>query len=367
MRVEFLIENLESYLSLLTKVVPAHPQVPILGNLLLSADSKGFSISATDLEIGVRIKIPAKITEEGSVTIPGRQFAEVINSLPKDRVLLEEDKDSVVLTSRKNKFVFQTIPSEEFPNLFEEKGTELLTFTDKELKDIFPRLTFAASLDDARPEITGIYLSQQEDGVDCVATDGFRLSLKALIGKKILEEGEGLILSARLIQELLSLKAPETIHMYVHKDGNQVIFETEQVVMIGRLIEGTYPPYSRVIPGESKTMVTIDREEFHQMVKLTAVFARESANIVKLSMDDGTLSMTSKSSGIGAGDTKADIQQKGENNEVSFNVKFLLDLLRNVDSKELIMGVNNALDPVIFRSPEDPDFLHVIMPVRVTD
>jgi DNA polymerase-3 subunit beta len=339
----------------------------LLSNLLLKADDQGFSISATDLEIGTSIIIPAKIEAPGSITLPGKQFAEVINSLPKDKVTIQVESNTAKLTSRDNVFEFQTIEAAEFPNLFQEKGEKITSFTGDELREIFSHLIFSVSLDESRPTLTGVNMVQYEDRTDFVATDGFRLSLQSVTGKNILEVGEGLILSSRLIQEVLSLKIVDTVSLYVHQESNQVLFETPEVVLVGRLIEGEYAPYQRVIPKDWKTRVVLNRDEFHQTVKLAAVFARESANVVKLSISSHKLSLTSKSSGVGSGNAQMNVEQTGDDMEISFNVKYLIDFLRNVDGESIILETTGSMDPAVFKPEKENGFLHVIMPVRVTD
>ena len=367
MKVEFLVENIENYLPVLSKILPLHSQIPVLSNILLVAAPEGLFIYATNLDIGVRIKIPAKIEEKGATTIPGKQFIETISSLPKDKVEMVLEKESLVLRSRNNKIVFQTIAREEFPNIFEQKGEKIRTFAEGELGQIFSKLVFAVSSDDSRPELTGILLSQKGEDIDFVATDGFRLSLKRLKNKKIFDESSSLILPARLISEAILLKAPNGIKMYIYKKANQVIFETEDVILVGRLINGEFPNYERVIPEASHTKINLDTEEFMQKLKIASVFARESANIVKVNVAGGKVKIHARSSGLGEGEVILEGEQEGEDNEIAFNIKFLSDLLKNLPDTTVSMELLSSIEPTIFKTEEDPDFLHIIMPVRVQE
>lgn len=367
MQVEFLVENIENLLPTLSKILPLHSQIPVLSNLLIEATENGFFISATNLEMGVRIKIPAKIEELGAITIPGKQFIEAISSLPKDKVTLSQDKENVVLKSRDNRVIFQTIPREEFPTLFEEKGEKIHIFKDGELIKLFSKIIFAVSLDESRPELTGVYVVQKEDYTDFVATDGFRLSLKRMNGTKILEVDDKLIFPAKIIAEVMSIKSGGEISMYVYKKNNQVIFEIGDTVLIGRLISGDFPNYEKVVPASSKTQVVCDREDFTQKLRLSSIFARDSANIVKLKVEDGKIKIFSKSTGLGEGEAVLDAEQEGEDNEIAFNVKFISDLLKNITSKTIRMELLSSIEPAVFKTDEDRDFVHIIMPVRVQE
>jgi DNA polymerase-3 subunit beta len=366
MKVQILVENIEPYLSSLAKSLPNHSPVPILMNILIEATQQGIYFSATDLEMGIKVKVSGKIDMEGAVTVPGKQLIEVLNSLPKGKVTLTYEKEALTIDSEGGVITLQTISKEEFPKLFEEKGDKIYSFTKAELKDIFSKILFSASVDDSRAELTGIYIVQKENEVDFVATDGYRLSLKKIPGKKLLDEGVGMIISAKVIQEALSLNT-DTMDMYVYSEGNQVLFEANDLFLIGRLIQGNFPNYERVIPENGSTQAIIDVEEFGKAIKLSSVFARESANIVRVKIADKQLRLYSKSSGVGEGDVQVAVDQTGEENEIAFNVKYLGDLLRVVDEKYITLSINGPLAAALFTLEKDPNFLHVIMPVRVQE
>ncbi len=366
MKAQILVENIDPFLSSLAKALPNHSPVPILLNILIEATSGGIYFSSTDLELGIKVKVAGKIDSEGAVTVPGKQLIEILNSLPKGKVTFTYEKETLTLESAGGKIVLQTIPKEEFPNLFEEKGEKVYTFSKQELKDIFSKIIFSASLDDARAELTGIYITQKEDRIDFVATDGYRLSLKKLPGKKILAEGTGIIVSAKCIQEALSLNS-QSMDLYVYTEGNQVLFEADNIVIVGRLIQGNFPNYEGVIPEVGATQATLDVEEFGKAIKLASVFARESANIVRVKIADKQLRMFSRSSGVGEGDIQIAVDQTGEENEIAFNVKYLGDLLRVVDEKTITLAINGPLEAALFTLEKDTNFLHVIMPVRVQE
>jgi len=367
MKIEFLTENMERVLPLLVKIFPTHTQIPVLSNILLEATKEGFFMSATDLEMATRIKIPAKIEEEGSTTVSGKHFSDVMNSLSKGRVKLEKKEEKIVLSSKDGTITFQTIPAEEFPKVLENKGTHIHSFTQKDIQDIFANVVFVASTDESRPELTGIYIVQKDTTLDVVATDGYRMSLERIANKKVLENEKGIIVSAKLITELLSLKEEGTIEMSVFEEGNQVLFEAGSIILVGRLIHGTFPSYERVIPQETKTTITFQKEEFLHALRLSSVFARESANIVKLTIKEGKMLFFARSQGVGEGEIAIDVIQEGDDNDISFNVKYLTDLLRNIQDPTISLAFNSPTEAALFTLPKNKTFLHVIMPVRVQE
>ena len=363
MKVTFLPENLIQYTGLLIKILPTRPQVPILSNLLLKAEKGGFYITATDLEMGVCIKIPAKIEEEGSITIPGKEFLETINSLPKDRVDIFFEKEMVTVNCRENKMKFSTIPAEEFPTLFKEKGEEVATFTKDEFMDVFSYLLFSVSQEESRPQLTGIYIDSGEKGVNFVSTDGYRMSVKEVTGKKTKIKG-GLIVTAGLISEISALKSDDTITMNLNKSENQIVVVSGGATFVGRMIEGNFPDYKKVIADKSATTVIFDREELLQCVKLASVFAKDSSNIASLEVEDKTMKISTRSQGVGEGEGAIECQKKGENNKIAFNIRYLMDLLKTVNEKSIELRLNSGTEPALFEVKER-NFLHVIMPIQV--
>lgn len=368
MKVNFLTENIQEKISLLGKTLPSHAPIPVLTSILIEATKEGLFLSATDLEFGITVQIPAKIEEEGGVLIPGKQFIEIINSLGKEKATFTQEKDQMLLETQTGTFKFQAMPKDEFPKMFEEKGEKIDEYTKEEFTAIFSRLTFAVSTDSARPHLTGIYIVKKEKEVHFVATDGYRLSLVKTVrevGEEVLQEG--IIVSPQLISEALSLKSAEKISLFVYKQGNQFILEADGVRLVGRLIEGVYPEYARVVPGSVGTAITVDVGEFLKVVRAVSVFARENANVVKVDVKNGTLTLSVPSTSIGEAESVLEGTQEGPDGEISFNSRYLSDLLRVSEGKKIKVGINSSFDPSLFTIPGEESFLHVIMPVKVQD
>lgn len=363
MKVTILPENLIKYLPLINKVLPSHSQIPILSNVCLEATKEGFYIKATDLELGTQIKIPAKIEEEGAITIPGKEFLETINSLPKDKISITLDKEVAIITCRDNRIVFNTISQEEFPQLFKEKGEEAARFTRQEFSDIFSYLTFSVSQEESRPQLTGIYIDSHDSVTNFVSTDGYRMSVKKTKsqGKKL---KEGLIIAVGIINEVMSLKDEDEIVLYLNKDESQVIFQVGDALIVGRMIEGKFPDYESVLPSDSKTTVVVGREELLQNVRLASVFARDSSNIANLEIVGNTIKLSTKTQGVGEGETVIECQKKGIDNKISFNIKYLMDLLRTLTEDEVTLRLNSPSEPAAF-DVKEKEYIHVIMPIQV--
>lgn len=366
MRASLLTENLLEKAGVVGKVLPSHSQIPVLTSILLEVVKEGVRLSSTDLEFAITTTIPAKTEEEGGVLIPGRQFLEVVNTLGKEKIELYQEKDQVIIEGQAGTFKFQAVSKEEFPKMYEEKGRLVQSFTDEEFKKTFSKLVFAVSSDDGRAHLTGVYLGAKNEGLDLVATDGYRMSL---VRKKmpVVALTEGIIVSQRLIAEALALKNAGKIDLYVLKKGNQVILETEETKLIGRLIEGAYPDYEKVIPQKTGSTIEVDREEFLKAARSISVFARENAQVVVLELGETALTLRVPATSIGEAKTTVEGIVGGEKNHIAFNIKFIVDLLRSLNEKKIKISITDPLEPCLFTTPEDPTFLHVIMPVRVEE
>ncbi len=370
MKVQIQTNNLSQKLSFITHAVSAKSQLPVLQNILLETMEDKLIIKGTDLEIGIETYCPAEVLEQGGVTVPVRQFGELINSLPTETITLEVKEGALQVISKKTKSVFQTISKDEFPKLYDEKGELVAKLKTEQIKKDIVSIVFAASIDSTKPALSGILVKQETDGFLLVATDGYRLSLKrqnaASLNSTSGSADVAMIIPARIFRELTAIKEnTEDVSMYVAKSNNQVIFELGETLVIGRLIEATYPNYERIIPLDFSVQVGFDREELLRAVKICSIFARDSANIVKLTIEKDKVTVSSSTSSVGENTVSIEAVLKGEPNEIAFNAKYLLDILGNIDAERMVFAMTGPLNPGVFKKENDESFLHLIMPIRV--
>lgn len=371
MRVSFLSENINKKISFVNHAVSNRSALPILLNLLLLAKKGKFFISATDLEIGIEVSIPASIEEEGGITVPARTFYELLGSVPRGKIVLYTKDNALFFETDKIKTVFQTISPEEFPKIYDEKGDKITTLDNETLGSDLPKVVLAAASDAGRPALSGVLIKKEnKDGrFLMVATDGYRLSLKKGDGgeKSAEKKDKGpLLVPARLIRELISVKDwAGDIGVYSSAGNNQIIFFLEDAVLVGRLIEAEFPNYEKIIPSDFSTRTVVDREEFQKAVKTCSIFAREAANIIKLSLAKGKIVVSASAPSLGETSAEVDAVIEGEENEIAFNARYLLEFLGNVDSEKIIFEMTGPLNPGVFKLDGDKDFLHIIMPIRI--
>lgn len=365
MKFSLLSENLQKNLSFVNRAVSVKSQSPILGNFLLEAKKGKLTISATDLEIGIRIEVPANIEKEGGVMIPAKIFTDFISSIPTGKTSFELIENNLKVTAGKAKSNFQTSNKEEFPKLFDEKGEKLFEIKKENLEKDFTSVVFAASTDIGRPALSGVLIKGDTGNkAEIVATDGYRLSLKQL--NKDFSTSSFLI-PARIIKELLTNKNEEDIAVFISKKNNQIIFEQEGIIIVGRLIDAEFPNYEKIIPQDFEVKVWFNKNELYEAVKLSSIFARDSANIIKLSILKNSISVSANAPSVGENVSEVEAKVEGEENQIAFNARYLLDLLGTIDEEEMVFEMTGPLSPGVFKLKNDPTFLHLIMPIRVQE
>lgn len=367
MKVTILTNNLQGKLSFLNHAVSPKSQLPVLLNILIETKDKAIRVSATDLEIGVETIIPAEIEEEGSITVPAKTFTELINSLTTDSITLLARDNTLEVVSKRTKSVFQTIGKDEFPKLYEEKGEKIATLQEKDIKKDFLSVVFAASQDTTRPALSGVLVRREDEGFLLVATDGYRLSLKHY---KVSNDGviinDSFIVPARVFKELSAIKEEKNdVEMFIAQGSNQVLFEQGNTVLVGRLIESEFPRFEKIIPSDFSVSVSFDREEMQKAVKICSIFARDAANIIKFSLRKDHILVSSQSAAVGENTVQVEAKLSGEENEIAFNAKYLIDLFATVEAKEMIFEMTGPLNPGVFKIAGDESYLHLIMPIRV--
>ncbi len=372
MKVSLLSENLQKKLLYTYHAISSRSQLPILLNFLIEVKEGRVSISATDLEIGIITDITAKVDEEGSVAVPAKTFVELMGTISSGKINLETVGEGLVLTGEKTKTVFQTTPVDDFPKLYGDKGRQAMVLKKEKIEKDFSKVVFAASPDSERPALSGILIKEEKNGFLLVATDGYRLSLKknalqnAVRGKG--EGGVSVIVPARVVRELIQMEKgveTEDVRVYIAKEKNQIIFSQNDTTLIGRLIEAEFPNYEKIIPTDFSTKTTFEGEGFQRAIKAGYVFARQTAGIIKVSIEKDRVLVSANAPSVGENQIEVEAKTTGEENEIAFNARYLLDFLSNSTSETISFEMTGPLNPGVFRETDDPSYMHLIMPIRV--
>ena len=370
MKLQVLQENFSKALSLASRFASTKAQLPVLENILLSTEKTKLLVSATNLETSVSISVGAKIEKEGKITIPAKTISDLVSNLNSETLSLFSEKEQLQIASSGFKSSISGMNASDFPSIPTKIDTNSLKIPTEDFLSSLSKVIYAASTDETRPVLTGILFLFEEGRITLVATDGFRLSQSNL---KI----KGKVKQKRLILPRLSLselarfsKQYENLSLYYSEEDSQVVFGFPDVVFSSRVLEGEFPDFEKIIPKSSKIKVETDKEDVLKAVKLAAVFARDSANIIKLSIDKNGILVSAESARSGNQETKVDAKVESQETlkdafEISFNYRFIEDFLNAVEGESVTFEFSETTSPGVFLDSKDKTFLHLIMPVRI--
>lgn len=367
MKVSILTENLKRGVSIAIRGISTRTQLPILSTILILAGKDGLTLSTTDLELSFRVKVRAKVSEEGEIAVPGKLFSDLIATLPPGTIEMQAEKEALVLSGDSVKVEIMGQSASEFPSLPTASGKGL-TIDIGEFSEKVERVGVAAARDESRPVLSGLLWALGGGALTLVATDGYRLGIDLLkkIAAGAMEDGQKFILPVKAVLELARVleTGMEALIVEFDQEKQQVIFGAGDVEMSSRLIAGEYPPYRSVIPTDKKMTVTLERESLIEAVRRASLFAADNANVVKFLIAEDGVTVTARSDQMGKSQTMLTAEVDGEGVTIAFNAKYLLDYLGSIDDERITMETEGMLKPVVFRQPAS-DFVHVIMPVRI--
>lgn len=363
MNVSVLQENFSKAISGISRIISTRSTLPILSHLLLKAEKGKLLVIGTDLTTSLVLEMGGKIEKEGSVTVPARDLTAFVATLPPGKVDVSSDGSSLSIRSGPSHAKLLGIAATEFPTIDtpKERGTVM---SREKLAATLRETLFAVATDESRPILTGIKIAPAKrktgSAMILTATDGFRLSTAVLELDDVVSSPP-CVVPGRTLSELSRVGSGETVFLAVTSDG--VAFSFDGGWVLGRLLAGEFPPAERIIPERSDVVLTMDRVELERAIRAAAVFARESANIVRWIVKDGELTISANSPQIGENETKLSVSGKGSG-EIAFNARYLLDWIGSVDSEQIEFGMSGPLKPGVFRPVGDKTYTHVIMPVR---
>lgn len=370
MNVIILKNNLKDGLWAISGARKDSGQLPILKNFLLETRDDKLCLSSTDLELGVIHTISAKIIENGSVTVPFSVFFQIINNISSERITLETKGNSLFINTDNYKAKISIVARDEFPIIPHLTSVNAsFSFDSSHITDVFSSVVPACHISDLRPELSGVLFSYKDSILLCAATDSFRLAEKTVYSKKYETSFDGdiaVIIPLKTVLEVIRLFSQKTdSSITVSFDEHQVLFENNSTKLISRLIEGTFPDYTAYIPKEFETEVIIDREDITSALKLTSSLTNR-LNEIQFFTDEHLKNLTVFSSSQEFGENEYLLSAKisGSQTRVAFNWKFVLDGLKNIKTKTVFLGFNGEQKPSVIKSPDDPLFLYIIMPIK---
>jgi DNA polymerase III subunit beta len=364
-------ENLARGLSVASRAVSARSTLPVLANILLRTEDAGLKLTATNLEIGITYWVPGKIDTDGAITVPAKLLTDLVASLPaSERVDLElQPGDTLHITAGRFETHVKGIDAEEFPAIPSAGERPTTRISQKVLRQALNETAFAAASDEARPILTGVLAKFEGDRLTLAAADNYRIAVKTITILDPVEE-TSIVIPARSLTELSRVltDTDDPVDVVLAPARNQILFHVDGIDLVSRLIDGQFPNYQQVLPAAHTTRAVVDREELLKAVRVAALIASASANIVKLQVgvdgDSGILVSANADVGDNEGHVEAAVE--GDGTTIAFNARYLSDVLQNVTAEQFGVELNGPLSPGVFKPIGDDAYVHVVMPVRTT-
>jgi DNA polymerase-3 subunit beta len=357
-------EKLLAGLQTVQNVVSTRTTLPILSNVLLQAEGDQVRLTTTDLDVGVSGGITAQIEKPGATTLPARRLATIVRELPAAEIQIEVDSKNVAsIRCGQSFFKILGLPEEEFPPLPKFDDTRTFTIPQQLLRDALKKTSYAISTDETRYVLNGILFSFKENKLTLVATDGRRLALVDLEVEFPRSQEVDIIVPTKAVTELGRLLGDEgDVRLSVGE--NQVSFQINDTLLASKLIEGNYPNYRQVIPGDAKERVTLERELFLNAVHRVSLLSSEKSNSVKLVFTKNNIEIAANTPDVGEARESLAVAYKGREFSIAFNPEFLQAPLRALANDEIYLDLIDEMSPGVIKI-QSP-FLYVLMPMRIS-
>jgi len=375
MKVSSLQENLSKGLSIVGRAVPARSTLPQASHVLLQTDEGRLKLVATDLMIATSCWIGAQVEEEGAMTVPARILTDFVSSLPNEKIDLSvaDRGKQLHISCARNEASMAGMDADDFPPVPKVDDGLSLKLDQKSLRRAIQQTHFAAAADDTRPVLTGIHTLVEGDQLTLAAADGFRLAVHKLPIDQDVPEKVEVIVPARAFREVERLidDGDGTIEMAINDARSQVVFRMETVELVATLLQGTFPNYGQLIPQSYASKATINMQQFLQETRISSIFARDGAGIVRLEIDPvegkdvANMTISARAEEIGEHRGEMDVKLEGEASKIAFNSRYLQDVLGVLDAEEIALETTNPSSPGVLRPIAGDDYVHVVMPMFV--
>lgn len=358
-------ENLARALAAVGRVASSKAGLPILSNILLRTEGNRLLIAATNLEIAATYYIGAKVSKQGSITVPARLISEFAASLPRGTVDISTKGAHMTITSGSYTSVINGVEAEDFPELpaIDESVSVKYTLSALDFKQAVSQTIITSSSDATRPVLTGVYWHSHDGWLYLAATDGYRLAERRLVKTK---SEIAAIVPTSSLQEALRTLNDSVDEVDVLFDDTQVRFRVGEAEVTSRLIDGKYPDYRQLIPKKSETRAELDSSEFARIVKVAGLFARESGGsvVVTVDADEQKISIHSVASELGENTSSSAAKTEG-GGQVTLNSRYISEALSVIEADTIAFEFSGKLSPCVLTSSEKhADYTHIIMPLK---
>ncbi len=365
MKIECVKEKLHLAVSKAEKIVGKNVNLPILSCLLLETKGNSLIIRSTNLDLGLEVSIPVKVEEEGKVAVPAGVISNFLNNINEDRnIILETVENTLKIHTTTSEANIKTLSSDDFPTLPVVDSEKTYKINSKDLTNGIRSVIYSSSLSSVKPELSSVFLHTNEESIVFVATDSFRLAEKVIKTRKNIDLNNVLI-PFKNAADILKIIDNTDIEIEISSTKNQISFVFNGIYLVSRVIDGVFPDYKQILPKEEKTKVVLLKQDLINSLKVSNIFS-DSFNQMNISVRGGekVIRVRTKNNNIGETTNKIDANIEGEDIDVNFNYKYIIDCLSSISSDSVSLSFNGINKPLVLRGVSDKTFTYLVMPMN---
>jgi len=364
MKIECSKEKISTAVRKVEKIAQKHQTLPVLSCILFIAEKGILTLRATNLEVGIEVKVPVKMEKEGTCAIPAQIFSSCISGINGDKISLELVDGVVSLSSTDGDFKIKTFPHEDFPNIPLVSEDSVFSIQTKDLIEGIKSVSYSAAISSMKPELSSVYIYSDNIQIYFVATDSFRLAEKKIPLKKKIPL-PAILIPFKNAGEVVRVFEAQNEEVECHVGKNQISFITEDTHLTSRVVNGVFPDYKQIIPKESTTEVVVLKDDLVKTLRLTTLFS-DKFNQVRLiaSPKKNDFEIVSKNSDTGEAKQSMKATMFGEESSIGFNHRYIVDGLQSIDVESVSLAFAGPQRPMVVRGASDPSFTYIVMPMN---
>lgn len=365
MKLECNKSKIESVIQKASRLAGKHLTLPVLSCVYLDAQNENkLIIKATNLDIGLEMEIKVRIIEKGVVAVPANILLGVLSSIKEDDLIFETKDNNLKISSKKNSVVIKCLPHDDFPSIPKLENLKVIKINSHDLISGFRAVWYSASNSNIKPELSSIFVYKGENGLVFVSTDSFRLAEKR-VHTKVLDDFPQILIPYKNVSEIIKLFEDYKDEIEIVFDKNQAAFVVKDLYLVSRLVDGSFPDYKQIIPKTFNTTATVLKNDLINSIKTSNIFS-DVLNKIKLKVDvkNKSLDIESKNNDVGESQETINASTSGENIELNFNSKYIIDCMQSIPADSLTLSFGGAGKPLAISGSSDKSFLYIVMPMN---
>ena len=351
-------------ISIVQKAITGKSTLQILEGIYINANDNEIKLIGSDIDVSIETKVDAEVIENGSIVIDAKIFGEIIRKLPNSTIRIETKENQIVrITCEKSVFDIVYMNTNEFPELPEINEDLKIVVNQSILKNMIKGTSFAIAQDETRPILQGILFEVKNKNLNLVALDGYRLAIRS----EFLDSDMDIevVIPGKTLNEVSKILEDVDNVVDITFTSNHILFNLEKTKIISRLLEGKFINYNSLLPQEHKLLVNVNRQELQNAIERASLMAKDgNTNLIKLEIQQDNLIITSNSQ-LGKVREEISMKLQGEEIQIAFNSRYLLDVLKNMEDEEVVMKMTSSISPCVIQETSNENAKYLVLPVRL--